>query len=339
MKNIDLALREMAERADEQLMPDPQTLRVQIAPASRRRRRTRTAAWVVTAAAVAVVVGVGSQVQDGDRSAPSPTDPAGSAPPTTRPTEDAWRYPDDRYPAEDGWIQLRRFGTRVGWRSVVFQDGTYVAVGDTSVGDGRTPVWWSSDGLSWNRVEPGDGPDTTNVWNVFATGDRFVALAVSRGGSTPWISKDGRTWQPIASVPDGFRAYDVGSTRIGLVAWGRGGVWISSDGARTWTAASDEPIFPPSRYSWNPCWVEDAENGLHAIAIRNGGGPNGTAVRWTSPDGLTWKRRGDVDTDLPLLLCKKHDEDRWRASGPDGTVGVYPYGDDTIIFFRPADES
>jgi hypothetical protein len=339
MKNIDLALREMADRADEQLMPDPQTLRRQIAPASRRRRRTRTAAWVAAAAAVAVVVGVSPQIQDGGRSAPSPTGPVGSAQPTPLLPADAWRHPHDPYPAEDGWVQIKRFGIRVGWRSVVFQDGTYVAVGNTIGRDGGTPVWWSTDGLSWNRVKPGDGPATTNVWDVFAAGDRFVALAVSRSGSTPWISEDGRTWRPSDSVPDGFRAYGIGSTRIGLVAWGRGGVWISSDGARTWTAASDEPTFPRSRYSLNPCWVEDGEDGLQAIAMRNGGGPNGTAVRWTSPDGLTWKRRGDVDADAPLLLCGKHTDDRWLASGPDGTVGVDPFASDDLIFFRPADES
>jgi hypothetical protein len=345
MKDVTLALREMADRADERLLPDPQTLREQVAPASRRRRRVRAGAWVAAAASVAVVIGLGVPALDGEQPAPAEQPRPGGESPAPSPTFD---FETEPYGEEQGWEEVP-FGKGVGWNAVAFGNGTYVAVADTStaerVGDtataaGRVPMWWSTDGRAWTRVEDGAGPATMNVWSVIATDAGFVALAVApRGGTVPYLSEDGRTWRPSDTVPSGFRPYAVVETDLGLVAWGRGSVWVSGDDARSWKAESESSTWPRVSYTLNPCWVEQTGEGLQALVISKGGGPDGTAVRWRSADGLTWQRVENVPTSNPLALCGKHDEDAHRTTGTSGTVAIAP-NDGTYnssIFFRPSE--
>lgn len=346
MTDVTFLLQEMANRADEQQMPDPQTLREDLAPASRRRRLVRTGALAAAAASAVLVIGTGVPALRGDQSAPSPADEPrlGERTPAPIPTTD---FETEPYGEEDGWQEIT-FGPGVSWSSVAYRNGTYVAVADTSraeiMGDeataaGSVPMWWSADGRAWTRVEDGTGPPTVNVWSVVAADTGFVALAAAPGGTVPWLSQDGRSWRASDSLPDGFRPYGLVETDLGLVAWGRGRVWLSADGGLSWDATSDEPIWPRVQHSFNPCWIGQSGNGLQALVLREGGGPDGTVVRWASDDGRTWRQVGDVDTPNPLTLCTKYYEQSFRTDGAPGTVAIGPYHPNYAgsLFFRAAD--
>ena len=347
MKDLNLALRDMASRADEQLMPDPHTMREHVAPASRRRRRIRSGAWGAAAASVAVVIGVGLSSLDADQPAPAPVDGPKPGRPTPAPPA-MFDLETEPYGEEQGWRQFP-LGEGVSWTALAYRNDRYVAVADTSTADfvgdnataaGAVPIWWSADGRTWTRVEDDAGPESVNVWTVLAVDDGFVALAVDpRGRTRPWLSEDGRAWRPSGSRPAGPGPTGLIDTDLGLVAWGRGRVWISTDGGRSWATASQEPIWPPVRYRWNPCWIEPTDNGLRALVIRKGGGPGGTGVHWTSADALTWNRAGEM-SGPPLAACIKHDDDASQATGAPGIIAIEPNDDryDNSIFFRPAEQ-
>jgi len=53
-------------------------------------------------------------------------------------------------------------------RSVAANQTGFIAVGDTSTGDGIDPVWFSPDGVSWTRVH-GTSPESNSLWD--AVGD------------------------------------------------------------------------------------------------------------------------------------------------------------------------
>src|SRR5262245_58264929 len=99
-------------------------------------------------------------------------------------------------PLEGAWTEIHPdYGTTVGMRAVAANDVVFVAVGDTSEGDGLAPVWSSSDGTTWTRAPLASAPDSNSLWDVKAAGPGFVAVGRNlRDDPAAWTSTDGQAW-------------------------------------------------------------------------------------------------------------------------------------------------
>lgn len=122
----------------------------------------------------------------------------------------------------------------------VVQSGNAVTV----VGaEGSDPAAWRLVGerLARASVPPGPGNGEARLTAV-AVGRDGSLVAVSRNGenslsgASAWRSSDGLDWELAVNIPGSYGAFDLTSTRFGLIAVGigSGGIYQSSDGA-TWT--------------------------------------------------------------------------------------------------------
>jgi branched-chain amino acid transport system substrate-binding protein len=148
--------------------------------------------------------------------------------------------------------------------SVVVGGPGLVAVGITeSRGDWDAVVWWSVDGLKWNRVPHDEavfgGPDSPGMGSVVAGGPGLVAVGFteSRADAVVWWSVDGLTWnrvphdEAVFGGPGTQRMTSVVVGGPGLVAVGfdelRGDwdavVWWSVDGLKWNRVPHDEAVF------------------------------------------------------------------------------------------------
>ncbi|PTX98518.1 immunoglobulin domain-containing protein [Opitutus sp. ER46] len=148
----------------------------------------------------------------------------------------------------------------------VYRDGTYVMV---SSGAALT----SSDGRTW--VEQSLSPGIS-LYGVATTDTGFVAVG---SAGTILISRDGKLW---SSRPSGVEKtfYGVGTDPSGkmVVAVGDAGLTVvSRDSGLTWTAANQGH----SAYQRQVVW----QDGLGFCTLGNGD-------LYTSPDGMTWSKRG-----------------------------------------------
>jgi len=196
-------------------------------------------------------------------------------------------------------------------RSVVTAGPGLVAVGgDWSRGDQDAAVWWSVDGLTWNRVPHDEtvfgGPYIQRMRAVTAGGPGLVA--VGRAGSDQdgdaavWWSVDGLTWnrvphdETVFGGPGSQKMVSVAAAGPGLVAVGwdtldgdaDAAIWWSPDGL-TWNRVPhDEIVFGGLDGQWMNS-VLAAGPGLLAVGQDRSGG-DGDAAVWWSLDGLTWSR-------------------------------------------------
>ncbi len=154
-------------------------------------------------------------------------------------------------------------------------DGGLVAVGvDTADGDLDGAVWWSSDGVTWQRIQDDgvlDGPGDQIMLSVCAVPDGVVAVGVETGSTESdelraavWWSEDGRAWERIGDATldaESTAAYSVECSGFGVwmagVAFGAETLvlWSSPDG-RVWDRLPDRPAFEatfdfgPQRQVW-----------------------------------------------------------------------------------------
>ena len=197
--------------------------------------------------------------------------------------------------------------------SVVGSDGRLVAVG--SVG-GRAAVWWSTDGLAWQRpaLEPEAFPDGATLADVVAdpVSGGFVAVGGVANVAAAWVSPDGESWSP-AVVDPGPAMEIVGFTRLGLIAFGTGTgtgtgapsgaggadpveetvAWQSFSGER-WLRAVDDPDLCARPGGERVVAVVDAGREVQALVEREG---QGTEL-WRTTDGLFWSLRPGAGTEL-----------------------------------------
>ena len=151
-------------------------------------------------------------------------------------------------------------------------DGMLLALGTTSTlnqyGDLETKgfgVWESSDGLAWSVAETGL-PDDRWIRSA-VQGDKGILANVWQVGATHgtelWFSADGRSWEKVRQLRDGFFGMDAGDE--GFVVAGTQGPYgqpfapfaIASADGREWFEAAAPPaditVSPPLRVTGSPC--------------------------------------------------------------------------------------
>jgi len=160
-------------------------------------------------------------------------------------------------------------------------------------------VWRSTDGLVWQLDDAGTLFDGGRVLGVAARGGTIVAVGTSGDpnygpvGAWRWTQATGWQRGTVGPNPSGaMRA--VIATAQGFVAVGLNGqdtgaaAWTSSDGL-TWTAVADQPGF---HYFTLAVRIQSvtatADGSLVAGGWRSDPG-KGSAVTWTSSDGITWQ--------------------------------------------------
>lgn len=111
---------------------------------------------------------------------------------------------------------------QLSWMNAVTErDGLLVAVGSRRADEETdTPaVWRSSDGRRWDGVQLSSSPGS--IQDVAAGPKGFVAVGISSGAATAWLSPDGSTWtQENFDQAGGAVATRVAVNRYGFVAIG-----------------------------------------------------------------------------------------------------------------------
>jgi hypothetical protein len=194
--------------------------------------------------------------------------------------------------------------------SVAAFEGGFVAAGGAgpAFGADRSAAFWtSSDGRRWRRVADGPALHAGHVWGLAVAGGRLVAVGTTgdpqAGPAASWTSRNGRHWHRSPTTPaltSGVMLSATAGAR-GVVAVGRtadgerAAAWHSPDGLH-WTAA---PAATALRSDMS--YAAHAEMGDVAILGTRFGtrfvavgwvssSANGTAVAWSSADGLHWQR-------------------------------------------------
>ena len=180
-----------------------------------------------------------------------------------------------------------------------FDDG-FIAGGyrdDPLHASASAAVWRSSDGLTWHA----DGGSGTfgggRIWGVAAKAGTVVAVGTSGdpnyGPAAVWRWTEATGWRRGRIGPDAAGVMlTVAVTASAFVAVGQNGhddgalVWTSPDGL-VWTAAPDQPAFHYAQMPVRMQSVVAGPSGLVAGGWRSDAG-NGSAVAWTSADGVTW---------------------------------------------------
>ncbi len=195
-----------------------------------------------------------------------------------------------------------------------------VAVG--SVG-GRASVWWSIDGIAWERpaLVPQVFTESSTVADVVAdpVSGGFVAVGGVGDVAAAWASPDGESWTR-AEVDPGPAMDIVESTRLGLIAFGTGPAAGSPDGAvgppgipnagagdpveetaawqsfsgERWLRAVDDPDLFVRPGAERVTAVVDVGLEVQALVEREGQG----AERWRTTDGQFWSQGPDDATDV-----------------------------------------
>lgn len=166
------------------------------------------------------------------------------------------------------------------WKSVVYGNGKFVAVGSTG---GTQCVMTSPDGVTWTLQTAISGS-----WSSVTFGNNtFVAVAYG-GTNQVMTSPDGITWTsrtPAASNTWGAVAFGNGV----FVAVADGGtisndVMTSADNGVTWTSRTS--VFQNN-------WTAITFGNNQFVAVAYSG--NGTANQvMTSPNGITWTRHAST---------------------------------------------
>jgi hypothetical protein len=159
-------------------------------------------------------------------------------------------------------------------------------------------VWRSNDGLTWHA----DGGSGTfgggRIWGIAAKAGTVVAVGTSGdpnfGPAAVWRWTKATGWQRGRIGPDAAGAMlAVAVTASAFVAVGQNGhddgalAWTSPDGL-VWTAAPDQPAFHYAQMPVRMQSIVAGPSGLVAGGWRSDAG-NGSAVAWTSADGVTWQ--------------------------------------------------
>jgi outer membrane protein OmpA-like peptidoglycan-associated protein len=203
---------------------------------------------------------------------------------------------------------LQKAPNKNAWNSIAFGNGTFVAVGPSTNGDG---VMRSTDGKNW--IASNGVPN--NNWSSVTYGNGiFVAVATTGVGNRAMWSKDGATWTTSASFPD---------LNWGMVKYGNGvfvavvkgqlriptAILYSTDGV-TWKSPDIKisGIVIPGQSVTSLNYA----NGMFIIT----GTPGRSALGWlpllmVSQDGINWSWNGaNIGTSTEVAFqtygCETH---------------------------------
>ena len=208
------------------------------------------------------------------------------------------------------WAQVASVpGTLSG---VAYHDGRWVAVGSLPGSSGNfsvSVVYSSTDGKNWPQVFATDGADTRSVG--FGGGQWLAAadeVGASSSGAEPGIqmfaSNDGAQWGP------GTR---LNSAMIPWLGFGSGKWLLGDEGATTHqlfesSAANTWTPFTPTGLGATTPTVASYGNGTWLAAGQYGTVPAGSnlypgSAFFSSPDGKTWTRAGQVYPPISAIAC------------------------------------
>lgn len=191
--------------------------------------------------------------------------------------------------------------------AVLATDAGFIAGGylGPEFGVAEAAFWRSSDGTSWTPIRDDPGSADGRVAALAATDSGLVAVGISGSpgseavGAVSWTSPDGLSWKRSRAQPalDGATMRSVAVTPAAIVAVGTtsagdaAAAWTSSDGL-AWRRAPDAPTFASNSTYAPHAEMSDVlatSDGLLAVGW-NSSAANGTAVIWTSTDGVAWSR-------------------------------------------------
>lgn len=165
--------------------------------------------------------------------------------------------------------------TAIGWQSVVYGAGKFVAVAE----DGTNRVMYSANGINWTSANVVEA----NSWQsiTYGLGDdgvnRFVAVALN-GTNRAMYSTDGISWTAV-TTPQSNNWYAVtygGGKFVALSQSGTNRVMYSTNGI-TWTLSNTQDAF-----SWNAITYGLQFSGTNTFLAVGTDGMN------SSSDGITW---------------------------------------------------
>jgi hypothetical protein len=215
----------------------------------------------------------------------------------------------DRAPASDALdigTYFATSGPEIGMFDVAAGGPGVVAIGYAARPDMQATVWFSPDGVSWDRVALDLGsPEAETVFRpdtrvdvVAWTGERFVVagvdrsdgahtaeeLATARPRAAVWTSVDGRTWTrvPDGALPATINGVDPAVATGNEAAFEIGGYIDTMEDPST-GGMSD---------------LEAGPSGLVAVGsiceprdvAMDSGSPGCRPAVWKSPDGIRWDR-------------------------------------------------
>jgi len=202
--------------------------------------------------------------------------------------------------------------------AVVADDGTFLALGQTAVGDpaaygsfavrGRPGAWWPPVARFQviSNVRPFSpdvvGPDVL----IARPGGGFVAVGESGPDLFAWSSGDGISWtrSPIP-IPDGMKRVEIVSAATGsdgtiavvglktidpTVYQSQALAWYSTDRGSTWHVAT----VPADPGAWPMALVHDGKRFVAMGMVLHDGKPSDPWAL-TSVDGATWQREPGLE--------------------------------------------
>ena len=194
-------------------------------------------------------------------------------------------------PAASTWTS-RADAADLGWNSVTYGEGTFVAVANSGTGN---RVMTSPDGSTWTSVS---ATDNSKAWKSVAYGNGVFVAVQSGSGNQVMTSPDGATWTSVSTglVQNSWIALTYGTN--GFVAVAQSGGIMSSPDGTTWTSRTS----PGGGNQWTSITFG---NGLY-LAMGNSTGTAGMRAA-TSANGSTWS---SVSYGLNPVYG---DDDSWRT--------------------------
>lgn len=185
-------------------------------------------------------------------------------------------------------------------RDVAALDAAMVAIS-------RQRLYRSSDGNVW--LEQPVGAATDERWTQVEAGNgRFVVL-----GKRPAVSTDGRTWQPVTTIPEGelrgLRFSEDAFYAAGKVGGFFGGV--GEDGC-VLLRSVDGVQWAPVQGAVPGCAIDVASNGSQALVLTSRGVHEASSFRGP------WSLRSTLEDETPLRL---EYAGRWVLATRDGLWG------------------
>ncbi len=175
---------------------------------------------------------------------------------------------------------------------------------------GATALWFSTDGVAWDRVADGSGPaladlsnSETNPLSAGSVGFAIVGQLTEAGNSVnaTWVSRDGRTWAEatalhgrntdrVLPLPEGFLAF------AGGCCAGPGTALFSADG-QTWRDLTTDPGSP---FDANTGQSLIAAVGSSLVVLRSGDGGaietfSGDTAQGAGGAGIAWRHEASTD--------------------------------------------